>query len=157
LAEEKKMHDQYCGLLKEIGKKLGFLMSSDAPREKELYHLANPDCIWYLDVGKSDKDRELIKGIDLPLKMPCVVFEVLFSENEKTMRGSLETFMIRAAYSGVFLLLKRENELDPNYQKRKDYLKNLIDHFGHKRYVIWEKEKVDALAMKLDIPLKGHK
>lgn len=146
MSNNKSPHFLYCDKLKDIGEKLGFKTSWKDTKEKELYHLANPDCIWYQEMP------ERLRGIDgIPDKIPLVVFEVLYSEGEKGMRGSLGSFVIRGGHLGIFVILKPSNESDEKYNGRIKYINNLIGKLGSEHFRLWEANIVDKLADELGI------
>jgi len=90
-----------------------------------------------------------MKGI--PGKINFIVFEVLATETEKAMRGSLLSFSLRDAFRGVFVVLRKKDELDKDYQDRIDYLKKIIQKSEPDRFLIWEASDVDGLAKRVGI------
>lgn len=143
---EDKLHPLYCHKLKKIGEKLGYEIRWKNAEENKLYHLANPDCIWYQEVSEKLKGQEGI--IDM---IPLFVFEVLYSEKEKNMRGSLASFLIRGAYLGVFVVLKPEDQSVEEYGDRIKYIRDMIDNLGFGRFAVWEADVVDSLEKNLGI------
>jgi hypothetical protein len=140
------IHSVYCRKLREIGEKLGFKTAWDSSGEREGYHRANPDCIWYQSV-----QPELVGMKGIPGKINFIVFEVLATETEKAMRGSLLSFSLRDAFRGVFVVLRKKDELDKDYQDRIDYLKKIIQKSEPDRFLIWEASDVDGLAKRVGI------
>jgi hypothetical protein len=146
MSDDKTLHSEYCEKLRKIGEKLDYETTWKNSSEKELYHLANPDCIWYQNTP------EKLKSIkDMPEKIPLIVFEVLYSEKEKNMRGSLASFLLRDAYRGVFVILKPERESEKKSEKRIMYLKKIISKLSSNRFIIWEASDVDNLLIELGI------
>jgi len=146
MEKDKTIHSWYCEKLREIGERLRFKTSWDSLEEKELYHLANPDCIWYLELP-----AELTTISDLPEKIPLIAFELLYSEKEKNMRGSFGSFLLRGAYYGVFVLLKPEDQSQEEFLKRDKYLRKMINNLGSKHLKVWYAETADSLANKFGI------
>jgi len=70
----KNPHFSYCDKLKVIGKRLGFKTNWKDDKESKLYHLANPDCIWYKEIPEGIK----VRG-EMLTKIPVIVKE--FREN----------------------------------------------------------------------------
>jgi hypothetical protein len=59
MAEEAKKHSIYVKKLKEIGSALGFdtkARKAENGYYREQYHLANPDCVWYVAVDRRLRD-----------------------------------------------------------------------------------------------------
>lgn len=145
LSEELKTHDRYSRLLNKIGDALGY--DTKIPRD-ERYHLANPDSVWFVDPK--------ILGLS---KVPVVAFEVVYSEREKAIRGSIKSFEITGSPIGVLVLVKegfekmrRKNQTpEQSVARFKDYAKRLIEAQGLKRYYVWDESDVDRLAQKLGL------
>ena len=91
------------------------------------------------------KDLKGGKYKGIPDKLPLVVFEVLYSEQAKNMRGSLGSFLIRGAYLGVFVVVKPNDQSKELYDKRIQYLEGMISKFGFGRFAVWTQDSVDEL------------
>ena len=134
-----KIHEDYCRKLKELGDLLGY--DTDIPRSG-LYHLANPDAVWYIDTK--------IEGFH---KIPLMVFEVLYSEGEKAIRGSVSSVLIYGSPIGVLVMIRegykhRKKRLteEENIAHFKGYIRKLIDSFGlERRIFLWTEDQVDSL------------
>jgi len=149
LSEEIKTHNRYCRLLRRIGSALGYKTEI---RHDRRYHLANPDCVWFVSLDP----RIGLEEVD---NVPLVTFEVLYTEREKAIRGSLKSFEIYDSPIGILVLireglekLRKKNETPEQTVRRfKDYAKRLIDAQGLKRYYVWDETDVDRLAKKLGV------
>jgi len=149
LSEEIKTHDRYCRLLRRIGNALGYKTEI---RQDRRYHLANPDCVWFVSldprIGLAEADN-----------VPLITFEVLYTEREKAIRGSLKSLEIYDSPIGILVLIReglekmrKNNETSEQTVRRfKDYAKRLIDAQGLKRYYLWDETNVDRLAKKLGV------
>ena len=148
MANEPRKHSIYINRLKAIGKTLGF---NTKPRKavneyyRNQYHLANPDCIWYMDVDR--KLRE--EGIFPDDAVPVIVFEVLYSESEKAMRGSLLSLPFRNPFRGILVLLRKDGESDQHYEDRKKYLDGLLSKTKYDNIDVWVESHVDELFERL--------
>jgi hypothetical protein len=147
MAEEAKKHSIYVKKLKEIGSALGFdtkARKAENGYYREQYHLANPDCVWYVAVDRRLRDL----GIFPDDAIPAVVFEVLYREEEKSMRGSMLSLPFRNPFRGVLVLLRREGETIEHYDDRKDYLTRLHKKVSCDNVLIWTEQVVDELHKK---------
>ena len=134
-----RIHEEYCRKLKRLGDVLGF--NTDIPRSG-LYHLANPDAVWYVDTK--------IEGFN---KIPLIVFEVLYSEGEKAIRGSVSSMLIYGSPLGFLIMIqegykhrRKGKTEEENITHFKEYITALINSFGlERRIFLWTEEKVDAL------------
>jgi hypothetical protein len=77
-----------------------------------------------------------------------VVFEVLYREEEKSMRGSMLSLPFRNPFRGVLVLLRREGETIEHYDDRKDYLTRLHKKVSCDNVLIWTEQVVDELHKK---------
>lgn len=133
-------HNICCKMLDKIGNALNFDVKKPG-RGHPLYHLANPDCVWYLKIS----DNELSDALKVQGKIPIVVFEVLYSEQEKSMRGSLGTFALYKAPLNVFVLLQQKGEDKKSFENRLDYLNRLINENTSIKCIVWTNEDVKRL------------
>ena len=72
-------HSECVKKLKEIGECFGF--NSTGRSYGKMYHMGNPDCVWYYQ-GKGAKElRKIAKG-DKYRFLPFIAFEVPYSEKD---------------------------------------------------------------------------
>ena len=148
MANEKKKHSIYIKKLKAIGSALDFKTNPrKAPNDyyRNEYHLANPDCVWYIEVNRKLKEENIFPDDAVPV----VVFEVLYSESEKMMRGSVLSLLFRNPFRGILVLLRHDNEPHQRYEERKDYLNRILSKTKRDNIVIWDEEYVDGLHKRL--------
>ena len=128
------VHTEYCRKLVELGKLLGY--DTEIPRTG-LYHLAYPDAAWYVDSKLGFA------------KVPLIVFEVLSTELEKGIRGSISSLLLYNSPIGILVMttetykhLKKSKEIDD----WKKYVTDLIRALGlERRIFLWEETRVDDL------------
>lgn len=144
MARNMSKHSDYIKKLKEIGIALHF---STKPRKsndeyyREQYHLANPDCVWYQEVDPKLKDERIFPDDAIP----AIVFEVLYAEEEKAMRGSVLSLPFRNPFRGILVLLRQDGESEQDYQNRKDYLYRIKNKTKYDNIDIWTEQYVDEL------------
>ena len=108
-------HSECVHKLKKIGEQLGF--HSSGRSFGKMYHMGNPDCVWYYKGPGEKALRKISKG-DRYKYLPMVAFEVAYSETEKSLRGSLVTLQLTNAAASVIVLIGHS-------VKYKSYLKKL--------------------------------
>lgn len=133
-----RTHEDYVKKLEEIGKSLGFTIA----RKTEI---GIADCIW-------------MKEFPYIGKLPIVAFEVICSEGQKELKGSLSNLLVIKPSLAVFVLIREEIKKHPrgNTSPEKwlkrienfvDKLKNSFD--GVLRIEKWYEEKVDEIYSEL--------
>jgi|GEM_PF-1138521 len=151
----KKDHSECVGNLKKIGKYFGFKVA-DGIKLGKMYHLGNPDCVWYLDCKGKEPLMKITRGDICKKKsckqknkhekgryLPIVAFEVPNSENEKSLRGSLMTLQLTNASASVIVLIgKSLEEYSP-------FANELIGRFSSIRIRIWSKKYVESLCKQI--------
>ncbi|HPS20403.1 MAG TPA: hypothetical protein PKY78_05390 [Candidatus Omnitrophota bacterium] len=134
-----KEHKKYTAKLMEIGKKLGFY-TADGRHLGKMYHMANPDCVWYIDCSGKNALMKIAKG-EKSKYLPVVAFEVADSEKEKGLRGSAMSLQLASASAGIIVLVGKANN-----QKMKTYVNKLVGRFSSTRYRVWTEKDVDKLC-----------
>jgi len=134
-------HTAYCRKLQELGKALRY--DTEIPKT-ELYHLAYPDAAWYVDTQV---------GFDgVPEKVPVAVFEVLSSELEKAIRGSVSSLLLYGSPIGVLVMITDRYEHLKKSKTAEDwkrYIRDLVRALGLERRVfLWDEKRVDWLLDK---------
>jgi len=141
-----KVHAYYCRKLAELGKALGY--DTDIPRGS-LFHLACPDSVWYVDTKIGFR------------KVPIVAFEVLCSESEKAIRGSLSSLMLYGSPRSVLVLVTREyrRRMKSNtIEEWRAFITRLIGAFGLKgRVFLWDEATIDDLLDKCKAETTGKR
>jgi len=138
-------HNEYCSKLKELGDLLGH--DTKIPKTG-LYHLAYPDAAWYVDAKV------------VPEKVPLVVFEVLCSESEKAIRGSVSSILLYGSPIGILVLV---TEMYKHFRNKdlegwKKYVTELVKTLGlERRIFLWDETKVDHFLEKVRNDLKVRK
>lgn len=132
-------HKECVTKLTEIGRALGFCFgkTSDGRRLGKMYHMANPDCVWYYDCKNNKPLLKIAKG-DNSKYLPIVAFEVADSEKEKGLRGSLMSLQLVNASASVIVLVGAAT-------KYKTYLNKLIGRYSAARLRIWTESDVENL------------
>jgi hypothetical protein len=130
-----RIHDEYVRKLEEIGKKLHFNISKRTP-------LGIADCIWELQVPHVGN-------------LPIVAFEVVCSEEQKLLKGSLTNLLSIRPSLAVFVLVREEIKKHPinKNTEPEEWLRrieNFIDKLkksfeGILRIEKWYEEKVDEI------------
>jgi hypothetical protein len=136
-----RIHDEYCRKIKESGDILEY--DTEIPRS-ELYHLAYPDAAWYVNT-------KIGFG-----KVPLIVFEVLYSEREKAIRGSISSLLLYGSPIGILVMItegyrniRKSKTAEENVKYFKTYVRNLIKALGlKKRIYIWDESNIDSLLNK---------
>jgi len=137
------VHAEYCRKLREIGSKLGY------NSEKVKTPLGFADVMWLKKIWPFSE------GIE----MPVAVFEVVSSEDQKTLRTSLMNMLSMQPLVAVFVLIKDEIK---KHVKRTDrdmpeqwldrinkYVDNLTTEYSSFiRIEKWEEKKVEQLYIK---------
>jgi hypothetical protein len=132
-------HAKYQRELKEIGQRLGY--DSDGQETP----LGNVDAKWSETRLSSYLKRE---------KIPIVVFEVVCSEGQKDLRGSLLNMLSAKPALAVLVLIREEikkhprGETEPTkwFERIDRYVDRLISEFhGILRLEKWYEDKVDSL------------
>jgi len=130
-----RVHAYYCRRLVDLGRSLGY--DTKIPRTG-LFHLACPDSVWYVNTRVGLR------------KIPVIAFEVLASESEKAIRGSLTSLMLYGSPRGVLVLLTKMYERrmrSKTVKEWKEYIRSLITALGLKgRVLLWDEAKVDRLV-----------
>jgi hypothetical protein len=129
-------HKEYVRKLMEIGKELKFHVSDGRDLGK-MYHMANPDCVWYYDCKGKKPLLKIAKG-DKSNYLPVVAFEVADSEKEKGLRGSLMSLQLANASASVIVLVGTA-------AKYKSYLNKLVGRYSSIRIRIWTESDVNKL------------
>jgi hypothetical protein len=133
-------HNECIKKLVKIGKHFGFHATGRS--YGKMYKMGNPDCVWYYK-GKGAKELYKVAKGDRYKYLPFVAFEVPFSEQEKSLRGSLVTLQLTNASAGIIVLLG-------NSVKYRPYLKKLIGRYSYMRFRIWTEKDVEELYIKLN-------
>jgi len=138
-------HKEYVRKLMEIGENLGFY-AADGRKLGKMYHMANPDCVWYYDCKDKKPLLKIAKG-DKSNYLPVIAFEVADSEKEKGLRGSLMSLQLANASASVVVLVGSANN-----PKSKSYLNKLVGRYSSTRFRIWIEKDVDAFYGKVAKP-----
>lgn len=137
-----RTHERECVALESIGRKLGF----DVGGYKT--DLGTLDCVWR------------VKYKELPLlaqNLPLIVFEVICSENQKAMRGSISNMLVAKPSLAVFVLVEKEikkqrgtTSPDMWLKRIHNYAKKIKESYkGIMRIDIWTDKDVDRLFRKI--------
>jgi len=148
-------HAGCVGLLKKIGRCNGFYVD-DGIKLGKMYHLGNPDCVWYFDCKGNEPLMKIVKGdtckeIDCRKThgeyryLPLVAFEVPNSEHEKALRGSLMSLQLANASASVIVLIGK------SAGKHELYTHKLTGRFSSMRLRIWTEDYMVGLARRLHI------
>ena len=129
-------HKEYVRKLMDIGKDLDFYVA-DGKKLGKMYHMANPDCVWYYDCRGKKPLLKIAKG-DKSNYIPVVAFEVADSEREKGLRGSLMSLQLANASASVVVLVGTA-------AKYKSYLNKLVGRYSSARIRIWTEKDVNKL------------
>lgn len=134
-------HDLYEQKLTEIGKALGFRTKG---KETSVGWL---DCVWRLEGSNRfvKSEEHYVSRYGLPI----VAFEVVYSEKDKRLRGSLLNMIFAKPSLAVFVFLKRTRQQDypsEDVDRTVRYVENLCQEVaGLIRTEIWYEEDVDKL------------
>ncbi|MDP2930261.1 MAG: hypothetical protein Q8N56_01470 [bacterium] len=144
-------HSECVKKLKEIGKIYGFY-TNDGIKLGKMYHMGNPDCVWYLECKGKEPLMKITRGDICKQKsckyiekhgrgryFPIVAFEVPNSENEKALRGSLMTLQFANASASVIVLIGKSAE------KHTQYTNKLVGRYSSIRLRIWPEKYVNSL------------
>jgi len=123
----------------EIGKCLDF--EALGRSKGKMYHLGNPDCVWYYK-GKGAKELYKIAKGDKYKYLPFIAFEVPYSEKQKALRGTLVTLQLTNAAASIVVLIF-------NSTKYASFMKKLIGRYSSTRFRIWTEKDVDKLYSKV--------
>ncbi len=118
-----------------IGKCLDF--EATGKGKGKMYHLGNPDCVWYYK-GKGAKELYKIAKGDKYKYLPFIAFEVAYSEKQKGLRGTLVTLQLTNASASVVVLIGKSLE-------HKSFLNKLIGRYSSTRFRIWTEKDVNEL------------
>ena len=137
-----RMYERHCAALSLIGTELGF----DVGGYKT--DLGNLDCVWRV------KYKQLPP---LAQNLPLIVFEVICSENQKAMRGSISNMLVAKPSLAVFVLVEKEirkqrgaTSPDMWLKRIQNYAKKIKESYkGIMRIDIWTDEDVDRLFRKI--------
>lgn len=137
-----RMYERQCTALSLIGRKLEF----DVAGYKT--DLGNLDCVWRLNY----KDLP-----PLAQNLPLIVFEVICSENQKDMRGSISNMLVAKPFLAVFVLVEKEirkqrgtTPPDMWLKRIQNYAKKIKESYkGIMRIDIWTDKDVDRLLLKI--------
>lgn len=154
---EKKMNHPECiQVLKKIGTDCGF-HSDDGTKLGKIYHLGNPDCVWYYDCKGKEPLMKITRGDLCKEKkckyknrhergryLPVVAFEVCNSENEKALRGSLMTLQLANASASVIVLIGKSAE------KYMQFANKLAGRYSFSRLRIWPIDYINKLHDKIN-------
>ena len=132
-------HSECINKLVEIGKHFGF--HSTGRSYGKMYHMGNPDCVWYYK-GKGAKELYKIAKGDKYKYLPFISFEVPYSEKQKALRGTLVTLQLTNASASIIVLIGES-------AKYKSYMKKLIGRYSFGRFRIWTEKDVDDLYKKV--------
>jgi hypothetical protein len=136
-------HSECINKLVEIGQALGF--HATARSHGKMYHLGNPDCVWYYK-GPGHKELSKIARGDKYKYLPFIAFEVPYSEKEKALRGSLVTLQLTNASASIIVLIGESLRF-------KSYVRKLVGRYSFVRYRIWLEKDVEELHHKV---MKQH-
>lgn len=128
-------HSECVGELIAIGNSLGFHATGSS--RGKMYHMGNPDCVWYYKGQGARALRKIAKG-DRYRYLPIIAFEVAASEKPKILRGSLVTLQLTNAAASIIVLLGGSLEY-------KSYLRKLVGRYSYVRYRIWTERDVSGL------------
>jgi hypothetical protein len=128
-------HSECVRELIAIGKGLGFYATGRS--YGKMYHMGNPDCVWYYK-GPAERAMQKIAKGDRYKYLPVIAFEVASSEREKNLRGTLVTLQLTNAAASIVILLGESVEY-------KQYLRKLVGRYSNIRYRIWTERDVDQL------------
>ena len=119
-------HSECIKKLVEIGKHLDF--HSVGRSYGKMYHMGNPDCVWYYK-GKGAKELYKIAKGDKYKYLPFIAFEVPYSEKPKALRGTLVTLQLTNASASVVVLIGES-------AKYKSYMNKLVGRYSSTRFRI---------------------
>jgi len=131
-------HKECVRKLIEIGKRFGFY--STGRSFGKMYHMGNPDCVWYYK-GKGAKELYKIAKGDKYKYLPFIAFEVPHSEKEKALRGTVSTLQLTNASASVIVLIGQS-------AKYRSYMKKLVGRYSSTRFRIWTEKDVNGLYNK---------
>ncbi|MBW2975081.1 hypothetical protein KY366_05160 [Candidatus Woesearchaeota archaeon] len=137
-----RTHERYCSALSAIGQELGFSVSGLKT------DLGNLDCIWRV------KGKQLPKNAQ---NLPLVVFEVICSERQKAMRGSISNMLVAKPALAVFVLVEKEikrQKVGTSPEKWLNRIRNYVEKLesnykGILRIDVWTDKDVDKLFYEL--------
>jgi len=138
LPSYKRLHDQYMEKINKIGKELGF----DTNGLKT--PIGRLDAVWR------------IKNLNLPgikENIPIVAFEIVCSEEQKGLKGSMSNLISSRPSLAVFCLLregikKSKNDKNPEkwLKKIENFVQRMKNEFnGIVRIAVWYEEDIDRL------------
>lgn len=142
-----ELHNSYVKKLTEIGDKLGF---ATTPRKTSLGYL---DCVWRIRNQKLPKVNE---------NLPMVAFEVVCSEKQKSLKGSMSNLIVAKPSLAIFCLIHegikksvKEGNPDDWLNGVEKYVEKMQQEFGGIiRIAVWNETEIDNLY---DRTMKPHK
>lgn len=132
-------HSECIKKLIDIGKSFGF--HSVGRSYGKMYHMGNPDCVWYYK-GKGAKELYKIAKGDKYKYIPFIAFEVPYSERQKALRGTLVTLQLTNASASIVVLIGQST-------KYKSYMNKLVGRYSSTRFRIWTEKDVNELYDKV--------
>lgn len=142
-------HSECIQKLKKIGEALGY--HSVGRSYGKMYHMGNPDCVWYEDCKGKPPLEKIMRGDKCKcvkcknqkgLYLPMVAFEVPYSEKQKALRGTLVTLQMTNAAAGVIVLIGDSAQY-------KSYMNKLIGRYSYSRLRLWSAKDVDDMYKKV--------
>ncbi len=133
-----ELHNSYVKKLTEIGDKLGFDTTS---RKTPLGLL---DCIWRIKNQAVPKFDE---------NLPIVAFEVVCSEKQKSLKGSMCNLIVAKPSLAVFCLISegiKKSVKDEDHHKWLERVKKFVEKMrkefgGIIRIIVWNEKDIDML------------
>ena len=77
--------------------------------------------------------------------LPFIAFEVIYSEKEKALRGSLVTLQLTNASASILVLIGESAKL-------KSYVRKLVGRYSFVRYRIWSEKDIEDIYHKVIKP-----
>ena len=131
-------HNDCIHKLIDIGKHFGFHATGRS--FGKMFHLGNPDCVWYYKGRGAKELRKIAKG-DKYKYLPFIAFEVTNSENQKDLRGTLVSLQLTNASASIVVLMGKS-------MKYRTFMKKLIGRYSSTRLRIWTEKDVNELYKK---------
>lgn len=132
-------HSECIRKLMEVGEHFGF--HSTGRSYGKMYHMGNPDCVWYYKGRGWEEIRKIAKG-DKYRYLPFIAFEVANTEREKALRGTLVTLQLTNASASVVVLIGKS-------EKYKSFMRKLAGRYSSTRFRIWTEKDVNELHNKV--------
>jgi len=133
-----RTHEEYVKKLEEIGKSLGFEISKKTA-------IGVADCIW-------------VKEFPYVGKLPIVAFEVVCSEGQKELKGSLANLLSIRPSLAIFVLVREEIKKHPRGNTSPEKWLKRIENFVEKlkssfngilRIEKWYESMVDKIYLEV--------